>query len=48
LTSQSSLDAAAIGAMEDEIRREIADAFEFALASPNPAEVDLYRHVYAE
>jgi TPP-dependent pyruvate/acetoin dehydrogenase alpha subunit len=27
---------------------EIADAFAFALASPNPAEADLYRHVYAE
>ena len=28
-----------------EIAAEIAEAFEFALASPNPAEADLYRHV---
>jgi TPP-dependent pyruvate/acetoin dehydrogenase alpha subunit len=43
-----SLDAATIDAMEDEIRREIADAFEFALGSDNPTEADLYRHVYAD
>jgi acetoin:2,6-dichlorophenolindophenol oxidoreductase subunit alpha len=48
LTSQSVLDAAAIDGMEDEIRREIADAFEFALASANPTESHLYSHVYAE
>ena len=34
--------------MEREIAAEIADAFELALASPNPTEEDLYRHVYAE
>ena len=28
--------------METEIAAEIADAFEFALASPNPTEADLY------
>ena len=33
--------------MEREIADEIAAAFEFALASPFPAEADLYRHVYA-
>jgi pyruvate dehydrogenase E1 component alpha subunit len=38
----------AIAAMEEPIAREIADAFAFALASPNPTEDDLYRHVYAE
>jgi pyruvate dehydrogenase E1 component alpha subunit len=42
------LDAAAIAAMEDAIRTEIADAFEYALASPDPAEADLYQHVYAD
>jgi TPP-dependent pyruvate/acetoin dehydrogenase alpha subunit len=34
--------------MEAAIAAEIADAFAFALASPNPTEEDLYRHVYAE
>jgi TPP-dependent pyruvate/acetoin dehydrogenase alpha subunit len=34
--------------MEEEIGREIAEAFEFALASANPTEADLYTHVYAE
>jgi acetoin:2,6-dichlorophenolindophenol oxidoreductase subunit alpha len=34
--------------METEIRAEIADAFAFAVASPNPIEADLYRHVYAD
>jgi pyruvate dehydrogenase E1 component alpha subunit len=34
-------------AMEDEIKREILDAFEHALASADPTEEDLYRHVYA-
>jgi TPP-dependent pyruvate/acetoin dehydrogenase alpha subunit len=42
------LDDAARAAMEEEIRTEITAAFEFALASPNPVEADLYRHVYAE
>ena len=48
LTSRQALDAAGIAAMEEEIRGEIANAFDFALASPNPAESDLYSHVYAE
>ena len=48
LTRSAKLDAAAIQTMEREITVEIADAFELALASPNPAEEDLYRHVYAE
>jgi TPP-dependent pyruvate/acetoin dehydrogenase alpha subunit len=34
-------------AMEGEIQREIAEAFEHALSSPDPTEADLYRHVYA-
>jgi pyruvate dehydrogenase E1 component alpha subunit len=37
-----------IGAMENDLRAEIADAFDFALASPNPTEADLARHVYAD
>ena len=48
LTSRKALDPAGIAAMEEEIRHEIAEAFEFALGSPNPTEADLYRHVYAE
>ena len=35
-------------AMRKEIEVEVMDAFEFAMASPNPVEADLYRHVYAE
>jgi hypothetical protein len=27
---------------------EVIDAFAFAIASPNPVEADLYRHVYAK
>jgi pyruvate dehydrogenase E1 component alpha subunit len=42
------LDASSIGAMERTIATEIAEAFAFALASPDPGEPDLYRHVYAE
>lgn len=34
--------------METRIAAETADAFEFALNSPNPSEADLTRHVYAE
>jgi 2-oxoisovalerate dehydrogenase E1 component alpha subunit len=48
LRSRNALDAAAIAAMDEEIGAEIARAFEFALASPNPAEADLHKHVYAE
>jgi TPP-dependent pyruvate/acetoin dehydrogenase alpha subunit len=33
--------------MEEEIRREILEAFEYALNSADPTEEDLYRHVYA-
>ena len=42
------LDASVAQDMENEIAVEIADAFELALASPNPVEEDLYRHVYAD
>lgn len=42
------LNEAGVAEMEREIEREIADAFTFALASPNPTEADLYKHVYAD
>lgn len=48
LMRSAKLDAAAIQEMEHEISVEIADAFELALASPNPTEEDLHRHVYAD
>jgi TPP-dependent pyruvate/acetoin dehydrogenase alpha subunit len=48
LMRSARLDAAAIQNMEREIAAEIADAFDLALASPNPTEADLYRHVYAD
>jgi pyruvate dehydrogenase E1 component alpha subunit len=41
------LDSTSLGAMRAEIREEILAAFEYAIASPNPTEADLYRHVYA-
>ena len=47
LTSTGHLSDTQIGAMEAEIATEIADAFEYALASPHPTEDDLHRHVYA-
>ena len=48
LVGKSLLDAAAIAEMERTIAAEIAEAFEFALASPNPVEDDLHKHVYAD
>jgi pyruvate dehydrogenase E1 component alpha subunit len=39
---------AAAADMEARIAGEIEEAFAFALASPNPTEADLFRHVYAE
>ena len=48
LTRGFMLDEPVAQKMEREIAAEIADAFEFALASPNPVEEDLYRHVYAD
>lgn len=42
------LDMPALDSMEQAIAAEIAEAFEFALESPNPTEEDLYRHVYAD
>jgi len=48
LTRQSILDEPLATEMERAIAAEIAEAFEFALNSPNPVEEDLYRHVYAD
>jgi len=48
LLRTSRLDRATVDGMEQEIADEIARAFDVALASPNPGEADLYRHVYAE
>ena len=42
------LDGDAVAAMEQQLTTEIAEAFDFALNSPNPKEEDLSRHVYAE
>ena len=42
LTRLALLDQSAITRMEDAIAAEIAEAFEYALASPNPTEEDLY------
>jgi TPP-dependent pyruvate/acetoin dehydrogenase alpha subunit len=47
LTSRGLLDEDTVAGMERAIATEIADAFDFALASPVPTEADLYRHVYA-
>ncbi|MBI3371303.1 MAG: thiamine pyrophosphate-dependent dehydrogenase E1 component subunit alpha [Betaproteobacteria bacterium] len=35
-------------AMYQAAMKEVADAFEFALASPNPEQKDLYTHVYSD
>jgi len=47
LVRVGSLDPALRESMESEIKSEIEAAFEYALASPNPAERDLYTHVYS-
>jgi TPP-dependent pyruvate/acetoin dehydrogenase alpha subunit len=48
VTQTGCLDDTMTEQMEKEIGAEIADAFEYAIASPNPSEEDLYRHVYAD
>ena len=42
------LDTVTLDTMEREIAAEIAASFAFALASPDPVEADLHRHVYAD
>jgi TPP-dependent pyruvate/acetoin dehydrogenase alpha subunit len=41
------LDTAAVAAMDADFAGEIAEAFDYALASPVPTEDDLHRHVYS-
>jgi len=48
LMGSGALEARAIAEMERAIDAEVGEAFEFALASANPTEGDLYRNVYAE
>ena len=48
LKSKGVLADESIEQMEATISTEIADAFEFALSSPNPTADDLLKHVYAE
>jgi pyruvate dehydrogenase E1 component alpha subunit len=48
LTRRGDLAADAIARMEREISAEIAAAFDAAIASPEPVEADLSRHVYAD
>jgi pyruvate dehydrogenase E1 component alpha subunit len=48
LESRGSLSAAARKSMHDAIMRETLEAFEHALASPDPTEEDLFKHVYAD
>ncbi len=42
------IDAATRATMAGEIMAETMEAFDYALASPNPTEQDLYTHVYAD
>jgi pyruvate dehydrogenase E1 component alpha subunit len=48
VTKKGALSDARIEKMEAEIAEEITAAFDHALASANPTEEDLYRHVYAD
>ena len=47
LTNAGHLGAGEIETMETDIAAEIADAFDYALASPHPTEDDLHKFVYA-
>jgi acetoin:2,6-dichlorophenolindophenol oxidoreductase subunit alpha len=48
LTEIGALTDAHVSALRLEIAAEIEEAFTHAMASPNPTEADLYRHVYAD
>jgi TPP-dependent pyruvate/acetoin dehydrogenase alpha subunit len=48
LTETAVLTDARLSAMRSETAAEIEEAFAHAMASPNPTEADLYRHVYAD
>ncbi|MDH3256238.1 MAG: thiamine pyrophosphate-dependent enzyme, partial [Nitrospinota bacterium] len=48
LVKQKLFDEARKNSMEHEIQKEILEAFEHAINSPNPEEKDLTTHVYSE
>jgi len=48
LLSMNILDTEKILRMEEEIRLEFEEAFQYGLTSPDPVESDLYRHVYSD
>jgi TPP-dependent pyruvate/acetoin dehydrogenase alpha subunit len=48
LIARNVLTERSIADMEEHLATEIVEAFEAALASPNPTEEHLYQHVYAE
>lgn len=45
---EAGFDAATLAEVEEEVRAEVADAVEFALASPPPEPADAYTHVLAD
>jgi pyruvate dehydrogenase E1 component alpha subunit len=47
LTNAGLMDASRRERMHEEIMQEVIEAFDYALASPNPEEKDLYTHVYS-
>jgi pyruvate dehydrogenase E1 component alpha subunit len=48
LKSETLVDDAAIAAMDDEVKAEVQDAYEFADQSPDPEPGELYTDVYAD
>jgi pyruvate dehydrogenase E1 component alpha subunit len=48
LANAGLIDAAQRERMHAEIMQEVIEAFDYALASPNPEEKDLYTHVYSD
>jgi pyruvate dehydrogenase E1 component alpha subunit len=48
LSEQGLIDTASVNSMREEALAETLAALEFAAASPNPTEADLYSHVYAD
>jgi len=48
LLSRGILTPEKIATMEESIKAEFEEAFQFGLTSPDPVEADLYRHVYSD
>ena len=48
LVKMNFMDEAKRNLAENEIKKEIKEAFEFAISSPDPEEKDLYTHVYSQ